>query len=115
MKAQDRDYDIEDVENGILGSMFMSPTKLAKGVWVLYADRINSAGVDTEEEFYDLLDDEVNKQLDACMKNAVRDFFTWGPEYISQVENLLNSLGQAMDEAVAEASATGTPSSSVPE
>lgn len=106
MRAQDNDFDIEDVENGILGSMFMSPTKLARGVWILYSDRINTSGIETEEEFYELLDDEINKQLDNCMKRAVADFFTWGQEYVNQVENLLNSLGQTMEEAAEAATET---------
>lgn len=100
MLAQSKDLDIANIENGLLGGMFMDPIKLARAAWVLYGDRINDAGIDTETEFYELLDDQTNRELDECIKNAVSDFFTWGKDYVDQVDRVINNLGKEMQKAM---------------
>lgn len=99
MLADEKGLAVGSVESGILGGMFMDPLKLAEACWVLFSDRLNKAGVDTKEEFYDLLDAEANRDLDNAMKNSVRDFFTWGDDYVSEIEAVLSQMRDSIRQA----------------
>ena len=95
--AKKKDIDIASPDNGIMGQMFVDPIMLAENVWVIYGDRISKAGIQSEAEFFELLDDEGNKTLDQAFKNAVSDFFTWGPAFVKQVTEAYGSIAEAME------------------
>jgi len=90
--AAEKGMEISDIESGLLGQMFTSPIVLANAVWAIFEDRIVAAGVETEVAFYDLLDAKANRELDAAVKAAVSDFFTWGSAYIVQVNKAIENL-----------------------
>lgn len=108
MVAADKGMEIGDIETGLLGEMFMNPLTLARAVWSIFEDRIVESGVKTETEFYDLLDGEANRALDAAMKAAVSDFFTWGPDYIAQVDKALTDMRSRTEPALSDGGTTST-------
>ena len=97
--AKKKELDIANPENGIMGQMFVDPIMLAQNVWTIYGDRISKAGIQSEEEFYELLDEDGNKQLDSAFKNAVSDFFTWGPVFVAQIDEVYGSTEEKIEEA----------------
>lgn len=98
--AKSKDFDIADADNGIMGKMFVDPIALAEGIWKIYGDRINDSGIETEAEFFDLLDEKANRELDQAFKNAVSDFFTWGKAYVTQIQDLIDTTEERVKEAV---------------
>lgn len=110
--AKSKDFDIGDADNGIMGKMFIDPIALAEGIWKIYGDRINEAGIETESEFYDLLDEKANRDLDQAFKNAVSDFFTWGKAYVAQIQELIDTTEERVKEAAAQATETPAPEDS---
>lgn len=108
--AKKKDLDIADPDNGIMGRMFVDPIALAENVFRIFGDRICKAGIDTEEEFYELLDDEGNKALDIAFKNSVRDFFTWGETYVKHVDGLINSTEERVEEVLEKMTEQSSPS-----
>lgn len=100
--AKSKDFDIADADNGIMGKMFVDPIALAEGIWKIYGDRINDSGVETEAEFFDMLDEKANRELDQAFKNAVSDFFTWGKAYVSQIQELIDTTEDRVKEAVSQ-------------
>ena len=95
--AKKKDLDIASPDNGIMGQMFVDPIVLAENVWIIYGDRIGKAGIQSEAEFFELLDEEGNKQLDAAFKNAVSDFFTWGRVFVKQVNEAYGNISEKME------------------
>lgn len=108
--AKKKDLDIADPDNGIMGRMFVDPISLAENVYRIFGDRICKAGIETEEEFYELLDDEGNKALDTAFKNSVRDFFTWGETYVKHVDGLISSTEDRVEEVLEKMTEQASPS-----
>ena len=100
--AKSKDFDIADADNGLMGKMFVDPIALAEGIWKIYGDRINDSGIETEPEFFDLLDEKANRELDQAFKNAVSDFFTWGKAYVTQIQDLIDTTEDRVKEAVSQ-------------
>ena len=96
--AKKKEIDIASPDNGVMGQMFIDPVVLAENVWKIYGDRICKAGIETEEEFYELLDDKGNKALDTAFKNSVTDFFTWGQMFVDQVNQAYGSMSKKVEE-----------------
>jgi hypothetical protein len=109
--AKKKDLDIASPDNGIMGQMFVDPVILAQNVWTIYGDRISKAGVQSEEEFYELLDETGNRELDTAFKNAVSDFFTWGRMFVDQVNK---AYGQATENLETEIQSQSLPSPETP-
>lgn len=107
--AKKKEIDIATPDNGVMGQMFIDPVTLAENVWKIYGDRICKAGIETEEEFYELLDDSGNKSLDSAFKNAVTDFFTWGQVFVDQVNQAYGSINEKVKESL-ETEETNSPS-----
>jgi len=95
--AKKKDLDIASPDNGIMGQMFVDPIVLAENIWVIYGDRIGKAGIESEAEFYELLDESGNKELDTAFKNAVSDFFTWGQVFVKQVNEAYGNISEKME------------------
>lgn len=110
--ARKKDLDLASPENGIMGSMFVDPIRLAENCWVIYGDRIAKAGIESEEAFYELLDEEGNRALDTAFKNAVSDFFTWGPAYVKSVREAYEGAQEEMEAELDEATERKIDSSS---
>ena len=88
------------MESGLVGQMMMDPIILAKSGWAIYEDRFTAAGIKTPEDFYELLDDEGNKNLLNAFTNSVKSFFQWGPACVDQMTTLVNELGEKMKASV---------------
>ena len=95
--AKKKDLDIASPDNGIMGQMFVDPIVLAENIWVIYGDRIGKAGIESESEFYELLDESGNRELDTAFKNAVSDFFTWGQVFVKQVNEAYGNISEKME------------------
>ena len=95
--AKKKDLDIASPDNGIMGQMFVDPIVLAENIWVIYGDRIGKAGIESEAEFYELLDEAGNRELDTAFKNAVSDFFTWGQVFVKQVNEAYGNISEKME------------------
>lgn len=100
--AKKKDIDIANPDTGVLGQMFIDPIVLAENVWKIYGDRISKSGIETEEEFYELLDDSTNRELDIAFKNAVKDFFTWGTILVEHIESMIAGGAEVMEERAQE-------------
>lgn len=108
--AKKKDLDLADPDNGIMGRMFVDPIALAENVYRIFGDRICKSGIETEEEFYELLDDAGNKALDNAFKNSVRDFFTWGETYVKHVDGLISSTEDRVEEVLEKMTEQPSPS-----
>jgi len=77
--------------------MFLDPEVLAETVWTIFEDRIVAAGIDNAEDFYEMLEAKLLKEVEAAMKASIVDFFSWGEKLISLVEKKLSDLGTNVD------------------
>lgn len=90
--------DLGDLESGVAMQMFLDPEAMAHAVWANFQDRLIAAGVQTDSEFFELLDGETSRKVTNAMKESITDFFPWGKMVVEQVEKRLANLGAAVDQ-----------------
>ena len=103
--------DLGNLEKGPISKMFINPEVLASAVWAVYQDRLQAAGVENQESFYDAMTSDMVRRVESAMKKAIADFFPWGPQVIAEMEKRIQRLTQT----IAETETSGESSGSVPE
>lgn len=95
--GQANDQDLGDLEDGPITGMFLDPRTLGEAVWGNYRDLIEAAGIETEEDFRNSFDGETRRSVEEAMKEAVRDFFPWGPALLTQIEKKIAAIPDLID------------------
>lgn len=86
--------DLGDLEGGPITTMFTDPEELAVATWAVFQDRIQDAGIATEEAFFDLLDGAAIDVVAAAFKKALIDFFPWGKVVVEEINRSLSNLAE---------------------
>lgn len=104
-------FDIGDMEK--LAPAFMSPELVGDAVWAVYQKRLVAAGIETKERLFELLTSAKMREVEAALKEAVSDFFTWGPALMKAVDRQVSQIDKIIEKATANDS--GNASGDVPE
>lgn len=111
IRGKKNGQDLGDLEKGpIVNGMFLDPESFGRVVWAHYSDRLESAGVESEEAFFDMMDGETFRLVEAAVKEAIADFFPWGRKLTKKVESLMDNMDAVMSQSVP----SGQPSGSTP-
>lgn len=77
--------------------MFIDPDKLAEAIWANFDTRLIQAGLETQDAFFRSFNASARRSCESAMKEAIKDFFSWGSSVIAEVEKRIAALGQPSD------------------
>lgn len=97
MMGKANGQDLGDLEGGPITQMFLDPEIFAVTVWANYQDRLKEAGIETDAQFFDMIDGETYRKVESAVKEAITDFFPWGQKLVSAIEERINRLGETID------------------
>lgn len=114
IRGKNNGQDLGDLENGpIVKGMFLDPEILAKVVWANYHDRLEKAGIESEETLNDLMDGTIFRAVEKAVKEAIADFFPWGQKLTEKVNSLIENMETILDQFAPSGQSSGnTPASS---
>ena len=100
--------DLGDLENGPLMKMFINPVICSKAIWANYGDRItDSGGIQNEQDFHDAFGADLKRNFERALKEAIADFFTWGPAVVEKIEQTLEEMQETLKNFKASGQASG--------
>lgn len=109
LAGKENGSDLGDLDDGSpVTEMWMNPEILAKATWDVYQDRLKeSAGIATQQEFFNLFDGECRRSIEVVMKEVIVDFFPWG-------QTIVDRLKKQMEKMSEESGPSGQTSTSAP-